>query len=140
MVQWIAKHVRVALSFKLLCLGKPLIWFYAIYGNSYKAYFREILKVNKSRYIVLFVVSRSIKKLFSINFVNIYLFSIFFSIIIVNFYRFSKNFQYYLPGGKVWGYLTLLISWFINFKIFDIQIKTRFMISRPNLVFSVLTL
>ena len=39
-----------------------------------------ILKGNESRYIALFVVSGSIKKVFSIDCVNIYLFSIFFSI------------------------------------------------------------
>ena len=37
-------------------------------------------KVSLSRYIALFGTSRSIKKLFSIDSVNIYLFSIFFSI------------------------------------------------------------
>ena len=37
-------------------------------------------KVNKSRYIALFMVSGSTKKLLSTDFVNIYLFSIFFSI------------------------------------------------------------
>ena len=37
-------------------------------------------KINESRYIALFVVSGSIKKLFSINYVNIYLFSTFFAI------------------------------------------------------------
>ena len=37
-------------------------------------------KVNESRYILLFVFSRSIKKLFSIDYVNIYLSSILFSI------------------------------------------------------------
>ena len=35
-------------------------------------------KINESPYIALFVVSGSIKKLFSIDYVNIYLFSIFF--------------------------------------------------------------
>ena len=35
-------------------------------------------KINQSRYIALSVVSRSIKKLFSIDYVNIYFFSIFF--------------------------------------------------------------
>ena len=35
-------------------------------------------KINESRYIAVFVVSESIKKLFSIDYVNIYLFSIFF--------------------------------------------------------------
>ena len=34
----------------------------------------ERLKINESRYIALFVVSGSIKKLFSIDYVNIYLF------------------------------------------------------------------
>ena len=37
-----------------------------------------MIKVNKPRYIALFVVSGSIKKLFSIDCVNIYLFSVFF--------------------------------------------------------------
>ena len=40
------------------------------------------LEVNKSEYIVLFVVSRFIKKLLLIDFANIYLSSIFFSIYI----------------------------------------------------------
>ena len=35
-------------------------------------------KINESRFIALFVVSGSIKKLFSIDYVNIYIFSIFF--------------------------------------------------------------
>ena len=37
-------------------------------------------KINESRYVALFAVSGSIKKLFSIDYVNAYLFSIFFSI------------------------------------------------------------
>ena len=40
----------------------------------------NLLKVNESRYIALFVVSGSIKKLFSFDYVNIYLFSKLFSI------------------------------------------------------------
>ena len=48
--------------------------------------------VNESRYIALFVVSGSIKKLFSIDCVNIYIFYYFFQLI--------------LPGGKVWDYPT----------------------------------
>ena len=40
------------------------------------------LKVNESQYIVLFVVSRSIKNLLLIDFANIYIFSIFFSMYI----------------------------------------------------------
>ena len=47
------------------------------------------LKVNKSWYIAWFVVSRFIKKLFSSDFVNIYLFSIFFLIVVINIYLFS---------------------------------------------------
>ena len=43
-------------------------------------YLRLFFKVNESRYISLFVVSVSIKKLFWSDDVNIYLFSIFFSI------------------------------------------------------------
>ena len=38
------------------------------------------LKINEPRCIALFVVSGSIKKLLSIDYVNVYLFSIFFSI------------------------------------------------------------
>ena len=49
-----------------------------------------ILKVNESQYIALLVVSISIKKLFSIDYVNIYIFSIFCLDI----------FQQILPGGK----------------------------------------
>ena len=33
---------------------------------------KKQIKVNKSQYIALFVVNRSIKKLFSVNYVNIY--------------------------------------------------------------------
>ena len=43
--------------------------------------------VNESWYIVLFVISGSIKKLFSIDFINIYLFSRFFSINLVRWKR-----------------------------------------------------
>ena len=50
----------------------------------------NIIKVNKSHYIALFVVSGSVKKLFSIDYVIKYLY--------VNI----------LPGGKVWGYSPLL--------------------------------
>ena len=39
-----------------------------------------ILKINESRYIALFMVDGSIKKRFSTDYVNIYLFSIFVSI------------------------------------------------------------
>ena len=50
----------------------------------------NIIKVNKSHYIALFVVSGSVKKLFSMDYVIKYLY--------VNI----------LPGGKVWGYSPLL--------------------------------
>ena len=46
--------------------------------------FDLLLKVNRSRYIALFAVSRSIKQLFLIDFVNSYLFPIFFSIVFMN--------------------------------------------------------
>ena len=49
-----------------------------------------VFKINESRYFALFVVSWSIKKIFSIDYVNNYLFSIFFSIDFLS--------------GKVWGY------------------------------------
>ena len=51
-----------------------------------------IFNINESQYTALIVVSESIKKLFSIDYVNIY------------------------PNGKVWDYPTLFIPWFINFK------------------------
>ena len=63
-----------------------------------------IVKINKSQYIALFVVSGSIRKLFSIDCVNVY-----FSQSIINYF-FSIDL-------KVWGYLTFLISWSINFNI-----------------------
>ena len=65
--------------------------------------FDVLFKVIESRYIALFVARGYIKKLFSIVCVNIYLFSIFF--------------QWILPDGKVQDYSTLLMSWFINFKL-----------------------
>ena len=39
---------------------------------------RISLKINESRYIALFVISGSVKKLFPIDYVNIYMFLIFF--------------------------------------------------------------
>ena len=63
-----------------------------------------ITKINELWYIALFSVSESIKKLFSIDCINIY-----FCKSIVN-YIFSIDL-------KVWGYPTLLISCFINFKV-----------------------
>ena len=64
----------------------------------------NIVRNNESRYVEFFVVSGSIKRLFSIDYVNVFLFSIFL--------------QWILPGGKVWGYPTLLISRFINYGVF----------------------
>ena len=49
--------------------------FVCVYGG--KITLCYLLKINESRYIALFVVSGSIKKLFSIDYVTIYLFSIF---------------------------------------------------------------
>ena len=50
-------------------------------SSSYCLCFNDIvIKVNESRYIALFVVSRSIEKLLSIDLVNIYLFDVLFSI------------------------------------------------------------
>ena len=60
-------------------------------------FFINFIKINDSWYIALFVISESIKKLFSIDCVNIY-----FSKSIVN-YLFSIDL-------KVWGYPTLFIS------------------------------
>ena len=63
------------------------------------------LKLNESQYTALLVVSRSIKKFFFLNCVDIYLFSI--------FYLFSIDFV----GGKGWGYPILLISRFIKTEV-----------------------
>ena len=57
------------------------------------------LKINDSRYISLFVVRGSTKKLFSVDYVNIYLFSIFFSI-----------------DSARWKSVEVFPHWFINFK------------------------
>ena len=57
------------------------MWHYSETANVLFALgFLFFLKINESRYIALFVFSGSIKKLFAIDYVNIYLFSIFFSI------------------------------------------------------------
>ena len=48
--------------------------------RSYNTFLLTLLKINEARYITLFLVSGSIKKLFTINYVNVYLFSIFVSI------------------------------------------------------------
>ena len=56
-------------------------------SNSYQQQF----KVDESRYTTFLVVTGSIGKLFLIDFVNIYLLSVFFSIVFVNIYLFSIN-------------------------------------------------
>ena len=61
------------------------------------------LKIKESRYIALLVVSGSIKKLFSIDYVK-FIYSQYF-------------FQSILPGGKALSYPKLLISRFSNFNI-----------------------
>ena len=63
----------------------------------------ENLSSSTTRYIALFVFSRSMKKLFSIDYVNISFLNTFFN-------RF-------FPGEQAYGYPTLLISSFINFNI-----------------------
>ena len=52
-------------------------------------YIEKRLKVNESWYIELFLVIGSIKKLFLIDFINIYLFSMLFSIAFADNYIFS---------------------------------------------------
>ena len=64
--------------------SKSKDWF--LYGIDIR---HEKVKINESQCIALFVVSGSIKKLFSTDFANFYLFSIFFSIVFVNIYVFS---------------------------------------------------
>ena len=58
---------------------------------------KYVFKINEPQYIALIVVSGSIKKLFSIDCVNIY-----FSQSIINYL--------FLIDLNVWGYPTLLIS------------------------------
>ena len=71
------------------------------------------VKVNEWRHIALFVASRYIRKLSSIDYVNICFSE---SIVFAKIYLFSILFQKILPGGKVWGYPSFLISLFINIK------------------------
>ena len=68
-----------------------------------------LIKVNKSRYIALFVVSGSVQKLFSIDCVNIY-----FSKSISPIFIFPQYF--FQQVSKVRGYPTLPILWFFNSK------------------------
>ena len=91
--------------------------FLNVCGSSCK-WKRFLIKVSKSRYIALFVYSRSIKKLFSVDCVNIYLFSIFFQSIFL--------------GGKGWGYPALFISLLINFEVSIILIQD--LISQPQII------
>ena len=69
--------------------------------NQVKRILMIVLK--ESRYYALFLVSGSIKKIFSINCVSIYLFSIFFSIDLsvdcVNIYLFSIDFDRWKSEG-----------------------------------------
>ena len=92
----------------------------------------HLLKINESQYIALFVVSGSIKKTFSVDCVNIY---------------FSQSAVSYLflIDLKVWGYPTLLISWFINFKYFYsflaaeliiLPVRTKFLFRNFHIEFS----
>ena len=95
---------------KILCGCFRFIWmcFYCYYEKVRRtmrtAVVSYLLKITESQYIALFVVSGSIKKLFSIDWIKIY-----FSQSIVT-YLFSVDL-------KVWD-PTSLISWFINFKYF----------------------
>ena len=69
-----------------------------------------LIKVNESRYIALFVVSGYIKKIFLMDCVNIYLFSLFFKIVFANIYVFSIFFSKEFARWKSVGLPTLLIS------------------------------
>ena len=62
----------------ILKLYSAITYFSKFHNNPIKWEWEDGIKVNESRYIALFVVSGSIKKLFSIDYVNIYLFSIIF--------------------------------------------------------------
>ena len=76
-----------------------------VHRRMHTAVVLHFLKINESQYITLFVVSVSIKSLFSTDCVNIY---------------FSQSkVSYLFPIDlKVWGYPKLLISRLINFKHF----------------------
>ena len=77
------------------CLWKRYLWL-DFNCQNLTFVFTHSVKVNESRYIALFVVSGSIKKLSLIDFVNAYFSSIFFSIVFAKFYIFliffSKEF------------------------------------------------
>ena len=70
----------------------------------------QVIKVSESRYIALFVVSESIKNLYSIDCIYIYFPQSLFFANISKYLSFLDIFSMDFPGGKVWGYPTLLIS------------------------------
>ena len=90
----------IALNLKVLCnllLIKVMLLlfcscFYSTTALRLYTIFIKIcsLEINKSLYTALFVVSGSIKKLFSIDYVSICLFSIFFSFFSIDFTRWKN--------------------------------------------------
>lgn len=72
------------------------------------------IKLNESRYNALYVISRSMKELFLIDYVKISLFSIFFSIAFVSIFLSSFFFNRFSSVEKCRVYPTVLISWFIK--------------------------
>ena len=98
--QWLSMKLTISLLLKntIDLLG----FFWDI--NSMDSHKETILKIKELQYIVLFVVSGCSKKIFWVGCVNIY-----FSQSIVNYL--------FAIALKVWGYPTLLVLWFINFKM-----------------------
>ena len=92
----------------LIVMFLPLTWGLKInwwkYQTLWNLHHILGLKVNGSQHIALFLVSGFIKPFLNwlcqyLSFLNIF-------------------FQYILPGGREWGYPTLLVLWFTDFKIY----------------------
>ena len=96
------------------------------------------VNLNWKRNIALLVISGSIKKLFLIDFLNTYLFSIFFFNSFCQYLDFLNIFfQRNLLGEKVWGYPTLRELGLINFNRLNISNKLYVNVSLcPYLIFS----
>ena len=72
--------------------------------------------LSKSFFIIYFVNTYLFSILIKTVFVNIYIFWIFFSMVFAKIYIFPMFFSKEFVQWIAWGYPTLHISWFINFK------------------------
>ena len=103
---------------------------------SVSAFVASLIKGNESRYDALFVVRGSIKKPFSFDCVNIYLFSIFISIDFstncVNDYLFSIFFPIDFGWYKSVGLIHVAYVFFFYYFLFSPQITTLKKLARNN--------